>query len=169
MASSISPDSDSVSSLLSYFNNTDRIKYLWAFPRYYVFDTTINTTAAPYGDLSSSASADEKSVGQTWSDPAVGQIKDTTGPSTIIVGSGFLPRSVENGSTRGGATAGQKLYLLSATDGHVYASSSVGSDEVATSAFQIWISPLSPASTAATMLLPSGLNPASDTVPALVA
>jgi hypothetical protein len=131
MASSISPDSDSVSSLLSYFNNTDRIKYLWAFPRYSVFDTTINTTAAPYGDLSSSASADEKSVGQTWSDPAVGQIKDTTGPSTIIVGSGFLPRSVENGSTRGGATAGQKLYLLSAEDGHVFASSSVGNDGAA--------------------------------------
>ncbi len=131
MASSISPDSDSVSSLLSYFNNTDRIKYLWAFPRYSVFDTTINTTAAPYGDLSSSASADEKSVGQTWSDPAVGQIKDTTGPYTIIVGSGFLARSVENGSTRGGATAGQKLYLLSATDGHVFASASVGNDGVA--------------------------------------
>ncbi len=131
MASSISPDSDSVSSLLSYFNNTDRIKYLWAFPRYSVFDATINTTAAPYGDLSSSASADEKSVGQTWSDPAVGQIKDTTGPYTIIVGSGFLARSVENGSTRGGATAGQKLYLLSATDGHVYASASVGNDGVA--------------------------------------
>ncbi len=131
MASSISPDSDSVSSLLSYFNDTDRIKYLWAFPRYSVFDTTINTTAAPYGDLSSSASADEKSVGQTWSDPAVGQIKDTTGPYTIIVGSGFLPRSVENGSTRGGATAGQKLYLLSATDGHVFASASVGNDGVA--------------------------------------
>ncbi len=131
MASSISPDSDSVSSLLSYFNDTDRIKYLWAFPRYSVFDTTINTTAAPYGDLSSSASADEKSVGQTWSDPAVGQIKDSTGPYTIIVGSGFLARSVENGSTRGGATAGQKLYLLSATDGHVYASASVGNDGVA--------------------------------------
>ena len=46
-------------------------------------------------------------------------------------GSGFLPRSVENGSTRGGATAGQKLYLLSAEDGHVYASrSSVGNDGV---------------------------------------
>jgi hypothetical protein len=128
MGSSVSPDSDSVATLLSYFNNVDRIKYLWAFPRYSQFDTTINTTAMPYGDLANSASADEKSVGQTWSDPAVGQIKDTTGPYTIIVGSGFLPRSVENGSTRGGATAGQKLYLLSAEDGHVYASSSVGND-----------------------------------------
>jgi Tfp pilus tip-associated adhesin PilY1 len=128
MAASVSPDSDSVSALLSYFNNTDRIKYLWAFPRYSVFDTTINTTAMPYGDVASSASADEKSVGQTWSDPAVGEIKDTTGPYTIIVGSGFLPRSVENGSTRGGATAGQKLYLLSAEDGHAFASSSVGND-----------------------------------------
>jgi hypothetical protein len=86
MGSSVSPDSDSVSTLLSYFNNVDRIKYLWAFPRYSVFDTTINTTAMPYGDLASTASADEKSVGQTWSDPAVGQIKDTTGPYTIIVG-----------------------------------------------------------------------------------
>jgi hypothetical protein len=128
MANSIAPDSDSVSTLLSYFNNVDRIKYLWAFPRYSKFDATISTTAMPYGDLSNSASADELSVGQTWSDPAVGQIKDTTGPYTIIVGSGFLPRSVETGATRGGATAGQKLYLLSAEDGHVFASASVGND-----------------------------------------
>jgi hypothetical protein len=131
MAVSISPDSDSVSSLLNYFNDASRINYLWAFPRYSVFDSTVNTTAMPYGDLMSSASVDEKSVGQTWSDPAVGQIKDTSGPYTIIVGSGFMPRSVENGTARAGATAGQRLYLLSAEDGHSYASTSVGNDGVA--------------------------------------
>ena len=43
MASSISPDSDSVSSLLSYFNNTDRIKYLWAFPQVLACSTRRST------------------------------------------------------------------------------------------------------------------------------
>ena len=128
IASEVPTDSDPVPVLLNHFTQPDRIKYLWAFPRYTVFDTSISTTAMPYGDLTSGATTDEKTVGQTWSDPAVGQIKDSTGPYTIIVGSGFLPRSVETGTTRGGLPAGQKLYMLSAEDGHVYASSSVGSD-----------------------------------------
>ena len=50
-----------------------RIPFLWSFPRYSMFD--VDPTAAPYGDISASATDHEKSVGQTWSDPAVGQIK----------------------------------------------------------------------------------------------
>ena len=56
--------------------------YLWAFPRYSRFDTSISTTAAPFGDLDASASTDEKTVGQTWSDPAVGQITSASGKYT---------------------------------------------------------------------------------------
>jgi Neisseria PilC beta-propeller domain len=118
--SSISPDSDSVTTLLGYFSDPSRMPFLWAFPRYSKFDASISTTAAPYGDLDTSASADEKTVGQTWSDPAVGQIKSASGKYAIITGSGFLPRSVETGSTRGGISAGRSLYLLSAEDGTLF-------------------------------------------------
>jgi hypothetical protein len=117
---SIAQDSDSVSSLLSYFQTPDRIQYLWAFPRYSVFDPTISTSAAPYGDIKSSASAVEKTVGQTWSDPAVGQVESGSGKYTIITGSGFLPRSVETGTARGGVSAGRALYLISVDDGTVF-------------------------------------------------
>lgn len=131
--SSIAPDSDSVSTLLGYFSDSARMPYLWAFPRYSRFDTSISTTAAPYGDLDASASADEKTVGQTWSDPAVGQIKSATGKYAIITGSGFLPRSVENGANRAGAAAGRSLYLLSVEDGTLFdrRESSPASDSLA--------------------------------------
>ena len=79
MSGSVAPDSDNVSSVLGYFNDPNRIPFLWSFPDYNHFDATINTTATPYGDLASSATATEKTVGQTWSDPAVGQVKDTSG------------------------------------------------------------------------------------------
>ena len=117
MSDSVAPDSDNVSSVLGYFNDPNRLPFLWSFPNFSHFDATINTTATPYGDLSSSASADEKTVGQTWSDPAVGQVKDTSGKYTVITGSGFLPRSVENNPNRAGAPAGRDLYLLDAGDG----------------------------------------------------
>ena len=71
MGATVAPDSDNVSSLLSYFNNTTRIPFRWSFPRYSIFDVTL----AQYGDVSASATDHEKSVRQAWSDPAVGQIK----------------------------------------------------------------------------------------------
>ena len=114
MSASVAPDSDNVSSVLGYFNDPNRIPFLWSFPNYSHFDATINTTATPYGDLSSSATAAEKTVGQTWSDPAVGQVKNTSGKYTVITGSGFLPRSVENNPNRAGVAAGRDLYLLDA-------------------------------------------------------
>jgi hypothetical protein len=131
--SSIAPDSDSVTTLLGYFADSGRMPHLWAFPRYSRFNTSISTTAAPFGDLDTSASADEKTVGQTWSDPAIGQIMSASGKYAIITGSGFLPRSVENGSNRGGIAAGRSLYLLSVEDGALYdrKESSPASDSVA--------------------------------------
>jgi Tfp pilus tip-associated adhesin PilY1 len=72
-------------------------------------------------------------VGQTWSDPAVGQVKNTSGKYTVITGSGFLPRSVENNPNRAGVAAGRDLYLLDAGTGTLYANqeSSPASDGVA--------------------------------------
>jgi hypothetical protein len=133
MSDSVAPDSDSVSSVLSYFADPSRISFLWSFPNYSHFDTSIKTTATPYGDLSSTATAAEKTVGQTWSDPAVGQVKNTSGKYTVITGSGFLPRSVENNPNRGGIAAGRDLYLLDAGTGTLYANqeSSPASDGTA--------------------------------------
>ena len=116
MGATVAPDSDNVSSLLSYFNSTTRIPFLWSFPRYSMFDVTLGQ----YGDISASATDHEKSVGQTWSDPAVGQIKTSLSKYTVIAGSGFFPRSAETGANRGGVSAGRSLYLLNAEDGTVF-------------------------------------------------
>ena len=116
MGATVSSDSDNVSSLLSYFNNTSRIPFLWSFPRYSMFDVTLWT----YGDVSASATDHEKSVGQTWSDPAVGQIKTNLSKYTVIAGSGYFPRSSEVAAHRAGASAGRSLYLINAEDGTVF-------------------------------------------------
>lgn len=129
MASSVDPDSDSVGTLLSYFDSKSRLPLLWAFPRYSTFDWTI----APYGDVSAAkgATVEELSVGHTWSDPAVGQIETADGPFTVIVGSGFLPYSQEQQTHRNGVPAGRSLYLLDVGTGDLYARSDVGSDGIA--------------------------------------
>ena len=118
--------SSEVTSLLAYFSTVDRIKFLWSFPDYDQFDYTYGT----YGDIKSTASADLKTVGQTWSDPAVGQVESPTSPYTVIVGSGFLPHSVEQQANRGGVAAGRNLYLIKADNGQLFQSQTVGSDGV---------------------------------------
>ncbi len=118
MESTVAPDSDAVSTVLSYFNSANRIEFMWAFPRYSTFDWSLSD----YGDISTSLGAtdDEKTVGQTWSDPAVGQVESQNGKFTVITGSGFFPRSKETAANRGGVSAGRSLYLLSAEDGTVF-------------------------------------------------
>ena len=116
MATSITPESEDVSSLLSYFSNASRMPLLWAFPRYSMFDVTLGT----FGDITAAASDHERSVGHTWSDPAVGQIKSALSKYTVITGSGHFPRSRELAANRGGIPAGRSLYLLNAEDGTVF-------------------------------------------------
>ena len=84
----------------------------------------------PYGDLKPTATAVEKSVGQTWSDPAVGQVVSGAGPYSILLGSGFLPYATQQQANRGGAVAGTTFYILDAKTGAVYASANIGSDGV---------------------------------------
>ncbi len=115
-----------VDQVLNYFSNANRITLNWSFPSYTKFDPTIGT----YGDLSATATAVEKSVGQTWSDPAVGQIYGPTGPYTVMLGSGFLPFSVQQQANRGGTVAGTTFYIVDAKTGVVHASKDVGSDGV---------------------------------------
>ena len=132
----ISPDDDDIDHVLAYFAVPGRITMNWAFPKYSNFDPTLTVfdaglhAIAQYGDLKASAAAVEKTVGQTWSDPAVGQIGSATGPFAVLVGSGFLPRSTENQPNRGNGAVrgGTTFYALNAKDGTVYASVDVGND-----------------------------------------
>lgn len=147
MAERVDPASDSVSSVLSYFSDPSRIRLAWAFPRYSVFDAACSWQAggcaavpAPgtsasgvfgsgvYGGLGASATAVEKTVGQTWSDPAVGQVVNNDSSYTVLIGSGFLPYSTQQQANRDGAVAGTTFYLLNAKTGTVFDSRSVGSD-----------------------------------------
>jgi Tfp pilus tip-associated adhesin PilY1 len=122
-------DSDataSVDQVLTYFSNPGRITMNWAFPSLTKFDPAIT----PYGDLNITATALEKSVGQTWSDPAVGQIFGPAGPYAVLLGSGFLPYSVQQQINRGGVVAGTTFYIVDAQTGAVLASKDIGSDGV---------------------------------------
>jgi Tfp pilus tip-associated adhesin PilY1 len=103
------------------------VKFRWSFPSYQDFDYTL----APYGDIKSTASAAAKSVGETWSDPAVGQIANESGTFALLTGSGFLTYTKQSQSNRGGTIAGTTFYLLSVDDGTLFDSESVGSDGTA--------------------------------------
>ena len=121
------PDSAAtLDQMLNYFSNSSRISLNWAFPSY----TSFNPAIAPYGDVALSASAIAKSVGQTWSDPAVGPIFNSSGPYAVMLGSGFLPYSAQQQSNRGSVIAGTTFYLLNVKDGTVYDSRDVTTDGV---------------------------------------
>ena len=124
----ISPSSDDIGTLLTYFSTTDRIPLKWSFPSYTSFDPSTITTMMPYGDLKSSATAVEKSVGQTWSDPAIGQVASSLSPYVALLGSGFLPATTQAQANRGGQRAGTTFYIVRVSDGAVLASKDVGDD-----------------------------------------
>jgi hypothetical protein len=131
MSSFASPLDNSIDSSLTYFSSLSSVQLKWSFPRMSMFDYTISTTAAPYGDISSSATNSEKSVGQSWSDPAVGEAVNASGKFMVIVGSGFLPYSQQQGSNRSNVVAGTTLYIIDAETGLVVGSKDVGSDGLA--------------------------------------
>ena len=139
LSTCIAPDNDTQATLLGCFNSTSRITLNWAFPSYTSFDPTASVAvhcdpvtgacdSLPYGDLKSTATAVEKSVGQTWSDPAVGQVSTTAGPYSVLLGSGFLPYATQHQANRGDIVAGTTFYVVDAKTGAVYSSMSVGSD-----------------------------------------
>jgi hypothetical protein len=127
MAAIVPPDSDDTTALLSFFSQADQISHVWSFPARASFDETLS----PYGDISAGASAIEKSVGETWSDPAVGQIEAVDSPWVALVGSGFLSWTRENAANRLGNPAGTTFYLLKMEDGTVLDSRYVGNDNMA--------------------------------------
>ncbi|MBI4477277.1 MAG: hypothetical protein HY654_08900, partial [Acidobacteria bacterium] len=124
ISASVPSDSDDVTALLAYFNYPARIPFQWSFPRYASFDPTL----APYGDLSASASSLEKTVGETWSDPSIGQVISDSGPYAMIAGSGFFAYSRQQQANRGGIVAGTTMYVIDVATGSVLDSRDVGSD-----------------------------------------
>jgi len=128
IALTVPSTSDDLSALLTYFTNPARIPVAWTYPLLGDFDPTYSSALMPYGDLRSTAPAAAKKVGQTWSDPAIGQIKSNTTSFVVLVGSGFMPYSVQQQANRGGTIAGTTFYMIRAYDGLLIDSKDVGND-----------------------------------------
>ena len=116
-----------INNVLGYFADPARVPLKWAFPQYSEFDHTL----FPWGDIAASAAPASKTVGQTWSDPAVGQIGGPSGKHSVLTGSGFLPFTTEQAANRGGVVAGTTFYILDMKTGALLDSRSVGSDGLA--------------------------------------
>jgi hypothetical protein len=127
MNQTVGPDSDDTSAVLSYFARTDAVPLKWSFPNYSHFNTSLGV----WGDIATTAPAVEKTVGETWSDPAVGQLESPSGPYVVLTGSGFFKYSAQQNANRGGTVAGTTFYVLDATTGTVFDSKSVGDDNKA--------------------------------------
>ena len=134
MAATVSPTSDTLADVLSYFSSPSSISFKWAFPQYQHFDYKCSFAAStcpsssPWGDIASAAPAIAKTVGETWSDPAVGQIGGASSPYTVLTGSGFLKYTVQQQTNRGGTVAGTTFYVLDIATGNVLDSRNVGND-----------------------------------------
>ena len=132
----VSPELDSLSDVTALLQKFDTpgesIVFKWAFPNYSHFDPTFKQTftlsdgtagnkLVMWGDLSSSATYAEKTVGFTWSDPAVGPLDSTRSVNGVIVGSGYFP-DIETLITNRGASgpkAGTTMYVLNADTGAI--------------------------------------------------
>ena len=119
-------DLASVTALLGKFDTPDEsIAFKWAFPDYSSFDPTYTATFSVtdgtpggvvrmYGDLKSTATLAEKTVGYSWSDPAVGPLNLDRSINAVIVGSGYFPDIESLIPSRGSSApkAGNALYLI---------------------------------------------------------
>ena len=124
------PSSDDYVSVLASFDEPSHIRLLWSFPRYDVFDPDVTAAYALtdgfpgdevrfFGDLGAGATPAEKSVGFTWSAPAIAPLDADHGVTAAIVGSGYFP-AVENrlpGRGAGAPSAGQSLFLINIETG----------------------------------------------------
>jgi hypothetical protein len=132
----VAPDSDglvAVTSLLARFDTpNESIEFKWAFPNYNSFDPTYRATftvtdGTPggrvkiFGDLKTTATSAEKSVGYTWSDPAVGPLNTDRSINAVIVGSGYFPDLETSLPGRGAMApkAGRTFYLINANTGEL--------------------------------------------------
>ncbi len=130
----VDPTRDDISAvndlLLKFDTAGESITFKWAFPDYNHFDPTFKQTftlsdgtvggkLTLWGDLTSSATYAEKTVGFTWSDPAVGALNSGRTKTGVVVGSGYFP-DIETLIPNRGASApkaGATIYLLDVTTG----------------------------------------------------
>ncbi len=124
MGSAVDPVTGTIAQVLAYFADGSKVKFRWSFPHYNDFDYTL----APYGDIKQTAATVMKTVGETWSDPAVGQIANSSGKYALLTGSGFFPASKQATTNRGGVIAGTTFYLINIDDGALFDSEDVGND-----------------------------------------
>jgi Tfp pilus tip-associated adhesin PilY1 len=141
-----SGDLAAVNSLLSHFDTPDEsIQFKWSFPNYSSFDPTVRQTITGltdgtpggtlklYGDLKATATYAEKTVGFTWSDPAVGSLDVNRDTTAVIVGSGYFP-DVETQIPNRGASApkaGNAMYLLDVDTGEILGNSGTSCPAIA--------------------------------------
>jgi Neisseria PilC beta-propeller domain/von Willebrand factor type A domain len=130
-----------VTALLARFDSPDEsIQFSWAFPNYTNFDPTYTATfpvfdGTPggrvkiFGDLKGSATYVEKTVGLSWSDPAVGPLTSDRSLNAVIVGSGYFPAIEDSlpGRGVGAPRAGTAFYLIDAETGSLIGNPSGGS------------------------------------------
>jgi hypothetical protein len=130
MAMTVMPDSDNLNAVLSYFSSASSVPLKWAFPAYSQFNWTYVDSAKGilWGDLFAGAPNVSKTVGQTWSDPAVGQISTGASRFVVLTGSGFFPYTPQTSVNRGNVIAGNTFYVLDISNGAVLDSRSVGND-----------------------------------------
>ncbi|MFL6280507.1 MAG: hypothetical protein ACJ731_10380 [Vicinamibacterales bacterium] len=124
-------DLGAVNAMLGRFDTpNESIVFKWAFPNYNSFDPTYSATFSVfdgtpggkqriYGDLKATASFAEKTVGFTWSDPAVGALTMDRSVTAVIVGSGYFPDIEASIPNRGVSApkAGNAMYLLDVDTG----------------------------------------------------
>ncbi len=124
-------DLSAVNSLLQKFDTPgESIVFKWAFPNYSHFDPTYKATftladgtaggkLTMWGDVKSTATYAEKTVGFTWSDPAVGTLNAARTKTAVVVGSGYFPDIEASIPNRGASApkAGTTLYLLDVDTG----------------------------------------------------
>jgi hypothetical protein len=127
IADSVDEDSANTAALLNFFADPDAIEWKWSFPRLTSFDAELSS----YGELSNAASVVEQSIGETWSDPAIGQVVSEDGPYVMVVGSGYLKFSVQSAFRPGAARSGTTFYVFDVADGTVLGSKDVGADAFA--------------------------------------
>ena len=111
----VAEDSTNQAALLAYFANEAAITWKWSFPR----NTSFNVSLSTYGELAPTASAAEQAMGETWSDPAIGQVQNEEGPYVMVVGSGYLKHSIQNTYRTGVARSGTTFYVFNVATGAV--------------------------------------------------
>jgi hypothetical protein len=126
-------DLGAVNALLSRFDTpNESIQFKWAFPNYSSFnpaytasfnvnDATPGGKITLYGDLKSTAPYAEKTVGFTWSDPAVGTLDRDRTLTAVMIGSGYFPEIEPMIPGRGaaGPRAGNAIYALNVDTGQL--------------------------------------------------